>query len=498
MKGECSPQVTAPRYTVRLEHDHGFLNSGSKAVRCPLYHAPALDSFGHWAAGADQEELEAINLSDYRQGLGRVRSAEQSGITFMIWRVYWKGGSSRKHYISGQLWNGKPVRLPGYSDEERTKDLMRNIESLNRSKAFGELPAESLAAWIQNLPQDEAARYVSLGLLERRFLDKRRPVDDLLNEFLIHAKAEVPDDSLTPEGKVQMIRRIFNTIGPNTTFDKVTQDDVKSALKKLKALTGRWKGQPISQKTNREYVFAVKCFCEWMVDTGRASVNPLRKHKAPSADGAQMRKRRPLEVEDFSRLMTYLCQAPLTYQGQHFDWTPKDRLMIYWTAVMTGFRMNELRSLTVAHLDFDCNPARLSVDGWVAKNGEQATIPISEDITFALREYTAHSHPNAPLLRVPNSTNAMTLAFYRDLDDAGVRRNFPNGAVVDFHTLRSTAIMWWLKYNKLSLPDVQFRARLKTLSLVQGYVDDYVPNYGDLIKDTPRVIDPGLPFRRVI
>ena len=98
---------------------------------------------------------------------------------------------------------------------------------------------------------------------------------------------------------------------------------------------------------------------------------------------------------------------------------------------------------------------------------------------------------------MPNGQWWLTKALYRDLDAAGIVREHTNGDLVDFHTLRSTAIMWWLKYNGLRLLDVQYRARLKTLSLVQEYVDNYVPNYHELIANTPRVIDPELPFRQV-
>lgn len=416
----------------------------------------------------------------------------------MKWRFFKKDEKRNKFTISGQLWDGRVVQLPGGPDKEVTEHLIRCIASLSRSKKLGELPDESLADWINGLPEKEAQRYVDLELLPCRVLDKRRPIDDLLTEFLTYSKNNCEDCSLMPKRKVAMIRRIVTAIGPDTTFEKLTQDEVNGALKKFTAQGERRKGQPISQKTRREYVFAMKSFCEWMVDFRGASSNPLRKMKAPPAKAAPVRNRRPLEVSDFSKLMDYLWANKSKYPQQKFAWTAQDRLMIYWMAVMTGFRAGELRSLTRAHVNLESHPARVTVEGWVAKNGQKATIPIGNDIATALRSYCAHHHPKAPLLRMPNELGQLTAAFYRDMDAAGVPRSFDDGTMVDFHALRSTAICWWLKHNKLMLLDVQYRARLKTLSLVQEYVDNYVPNYEELIKDTPRVIDPGLPFRQAM
>jgi hypothetical protein len=45
----------------------------------------------------------------------------------------------------------------------------------------------------------------------------------------------------------------------------------------------------------------------------------------------------------------------------------------------------------------------------------------------------------------------------------------PTREVVDFHTLRSTAITWWLDVDGLSPKRVQILARLKMLGLVASY-----------------------------
>ena len=59
--------------------------------------------------------------------------------------------------------------------------------------------------------------------------------------------------------------------------------------------------------------------------------------------------------------------------------------------------------------------------------------------------------------------------FRRDLTGAGIPWQLPTGEVVDFHTLRSTAITWWLDVHGLWPKRVQVLARLKTLALVARY-----------------------------
>jgi integrase len=397
-----------------------------------------------------------------------------------------------KYGIRGPLSDGKFIKIPAHRDRKVAEHMLRMVESLDRSRALNQSPDPQVVQWLDGQPPKYVERLVALGLVEQRVLGKRRPLDSLLDEFQKFCESDNDDASIAPIVKIKMVRRILTALGSQIKISDITKESVNEALKTFVAESGKRRGLSISQKTRREYVFAIKAFVGWLVDEKGLAMNPLRKLKAPSANGDPVRKRRPIPLLEFKRLGDYLMTAPARYSHQLFDWTPEDRLMIYWTAAMTGFRMNELRSLTRAHIQFDPIVTRVSVDGWVAKNGEQASIPIPDQFAQALDQYSAHLHPNAPLLRMP-SDSQMLNALYRDLDASGVRRTFDDGAAVDFHTLRSTAICWWLTVNKLHILDVQKMARLKTLALVQQYVDDYVPDFTNLIANAPRLFDQRLP-----
>jgi integrase len=257
-----------------------------------------------------------------------------------------------------------------------------------------------------------------------------------------------------------------------------------------------FKGKPAEKPTTSKPMAEVAGASMKKAAKQAANTNPLEEMVAPAAKGDPVHNRRPMKIAEFAKLMSFLRTAAPKYPHQQLSWTPEDRLMIYWMAVKTGFRSNELRSLTRASVDFDADPVLVTVEGWVAKSRTKATVPITDDeFVNALRAYSLHRLPNAALLRMP-SQYCLTEGLYRDLDAAGVRREFDNGAVVDFHTLRSTAICWWLKEG-LDLLEVQHRSRLKTLSLVQEYVRNYVPEYLELVRKSPKGGDENLPALRV-
>ena len=338
----------------------------------------------------------------------------------MEWRLYQADKKRQKWTIRGTLWNGTIGQFPGHRVKSVAQQIMQNIDALNRARMFGENPPTYLQPWITGLTPKDAARFVKAELLNRRVLDRGKPLAEFLTDFEVHLRAspKLKNGSVTPIRRTAALHRLFEAVRPQATLADISADIISTKAKELIALQGRRKGEKVSQKTRREYLSDAKGYFEWMVDEGRAVINPLRKLKLPSAKGDPVLRRRPMTVESFEKLSQYLIDAPDRYLHQMFDWTSIDRLMVYWTAVMTGFRANELRSLTRAHLDFDSDPARVSVQGWVAKNGDRAAIPLATDFAEAMRDYSDHLHPTAPLLRMPKlALSAMPI-------EAATRRHY--------------------------------------------------------------------------
>ena len=95
--------------------------------------------------------------------------------------------------------------------------------------------------------------------------------------------------------------------------------------------------------------------------------------------------------------------------------------------------------------------------------------PIPSDLARALATYMAYLQPNDQVFLLPTTSVSIVDAMRRDLKGPGIPSKLPTGEIVDFHTLRSTAITWGLDEDRLSQKRVQVLARLKTQALVYKY-----------------------------
>jgi integrase len=86
-----------------------------------------------------------------------------------------------------------------------------------------------------------------------------------------------------------------------------------------------------------------------------------------------------------------------------------------------------------------------------------------------LKKYVADLEPADKVFPFPGTSGSTVDMLRRDLDGAGISWKQPGGEIVDFHTLRSTAITWWLDEEGLRPERVQVLARLKSLAMVQNY-----------------------------
>ena len=71
------------------------------------------------------------------------------------------------------------------------------------------------------------------------------------------------------------------------------------------------------------------------------------------------------------------------------DMSGPDRAMLYSLALGTGFRADELRTLTVERFDLEADPATVTVLAAYAKNGREAVQPISAALADRLRPWLA-------------------------------------------------------------------------------------------------------------
>ena len=112
---------------------------------------------------------------------------------------------------------------------------------------------------------------------------------------------------------------------------------------------------------------------------------------------------------------------------------PGQRATLYELAVETGFRRNELRSLTVASFKLDGDPATVTVRAGYAKNKRRDTLALSPGLASRIREHLRTKLPGAQAFNVPQRTAEMLRS---DLERAGLPYVDDAGEVFDFHALR--------------------------------------------------------------
>ncbi len=109
-----------------------------------------------------------------------------------------------------------------------------------------------------------------------------------------------------------------------------------------------------------------------------------------------------------------------------------ERALIYKTAILTGLRRNELRTLAVGDLSFGDVPfVRLNASN--EKNRQGSTLALRSDLAAELKEWTKGKQDTDRVFCVPSG---LLRIMNRDLMLAGIPKRDADGCVVHVHALR--------------------------------------------------------------
>jgi len=209
--------------------------------------------------------------------------------------------------------------------------------------------------------------------------------------------------------------------------------------------------------TSNHYLRAMKMFTRWLVKDRRHREDVLAYLSIMNAETDRRRRRRPLSPEEFEKLVEAARNGPAIQRI-----TGEERALLYIIACYTGFRRNEIGSVTPRSFDFASEPPTLTVQAANSKRRRVDVIPLRADFAQFLRgwiEGRRHLDPDAPLLEIRGKHTAemlrKDLARARDewIDEAttsaetALRKKSSfltyvnaEGRVVDFHALRQTFI----------------------------------------------------------
>jgi len=225
-----------------------------------------------------------------------------------------------------------------------------------------------------------------------------------------------------------------------------------------------------SGKTVWNRVEALAAFCNWLVDRDYLDKNPLR--KLQRINTAPRVTRRALTVEEILALLGHASA---------------EHRLLYETAICTGLRAGELRSLVVADLDVLRGGLRLHAS-WT-KNRKDHLQLAPQWLLEKMLVSSEGKASGAKLLWVPNNIDR---TFKQDLERAGIPRTIEGLGKVDFHALRVTYVTL-LDMNGASAKSSMDLARHSTATLTmqvyarasQERLRGVVEQVGGMVAGTP-------------
>jgi len=142
---------------------------------------------------------------------------------------------------------------------------------------------------------------------------------------------------------------------------------------------------------------AIRAFTKWLAEHHKLPRDPLTAIKKPNPESDRRQELGMLSPEKWQSI------EGLTVQGPERHGMPSaERLMLYRTAIQTGLRSNELRSLTLGSLCFDATPPYITCKGRSTKNRTDARQFIQPELAAELKAHVTSKSPKAPIFNLPH------------------------------------------------------------------------------------------------
>jgi hypothetical protein len=126
-------------------------------------------------------------------------------------------------------------------------------------------------------------------------------------------------------------------------------------------------GRPFGLATSNHYITAIKGFGAWLAKAKRIDRNPLSDLSKLDAGTDMRRERRALSASEMAEILAAALSSAKSFGGL----TGPDRAVLYAAAVSTGYRVEELASLTPESLGPDAEAPTVTLEAAAAKNGRR-------------------------------------------------------------------------------------------------------------------------------
>ena len=335
-----------------------------------------------------------------------------------------KPKGSKKYVILYHDENGDRRKKTGATDKAVTQRLARDLENkvLLRREGLVDTKAEQYrdqGARPLREHLDDWHRDITNKGKTTRHADQYR---DRAGKLAALVKG-VSLDELVPGRKPEAMERaakLLDSALSRAYYGDLTSEGIQEALAVLKD-----KGR--SATTANHHRAALRAFLRWSLKRGRIRENPIEGVE-PFAEEDSDRPRRALSVEELARLIRSAESGPV-----RFGMPGPLRAMAYRVAAATGFRVEELRSLTPESFRLDGPEPTVFLKRSSTKNRKPADQPISQALARDIRVWLRNSPSGEPVLPLHHET---AKAIKADLEACGVPYETDEG-VADFHSLRA-------------------------------------------------------------
>jgi integrase len=250
-------------------------------------------------------------------------------------------------------------------------------------------------------------------------------------------------------------------------------------------LAGRPRGAGVA--TSNHYLVAVKGFSAWLRRDGRAAADPLEAVEPLNEAVDVRRRRRALAEGQFNRFIEATAAG-----GEFRGLSGADRLVLYTLAANTGFRANELASLTPGSFALTGRTATVTVAAGYSKHRREDVQPLRPDVAEMMRQYLAGRPAGSPVWP-GNWTGSSAQMVRRDLEAAGLPYRDEAGKVFDFHSLR-VQFVTALARNGVHPKEAQTLARHGSITLTMDhYTDLGLSDLSGALDKMPRLPGRDLP-----
>ncbi|MCC6492585.1 MAG: site-specific integrase [Pirellulales bacterium] len=333
--------------------------------------------------------------------------------------------------------------------------------------------------------------------------EAKRPIAELVAEYKAKLVANGRTERYIAEA-IGYVERIAKAEGIGTATE-LTAERVAHYAAQLS-------DQGKSARTMQAVIGAAKSFTKWLVKCGKLPRDPLAGVSKPSPASDRKYRRRMLLPDEWPLLRAATVAGP-----QRYGLTGAERALLYQSAIQTGLRASELRSLTRRSVVFNATQPYIRLEAAHAKNGKAASQQIDQALAELLRAHVANKLPTAALFALPHITNLARMIrddleaarkawideANDDVEEVNRRQQSDflavahhDGRVLDFHSLRHTCGAW-LALSGMHVKTVQSVMRHSTITLTMDAYGHLLPGaeaeaadrLGEMISLTARIDD---------